>query len=169
MATKDGASGERALLVTLVDEAFNKSAWHGPNLRGAIRRVTPLQATWRPRPGRHNIAEIVVHCAYWKYAVRRRICGDKRGSFALKGSNWFELPQRIMKKQWTEYVALLDAEHMALREALATAPWAMLCTSSKGRTKGPAPHVYGIALHDAYHAGQIRTLKALHKPAKRPG
>ena len=47
--------------------------------------------------------------------------------------------------------------------------WLQLCTSSKGRTKGPAPHVYGIALHDTYHTGQIQTLKALHKQAKGAG
>lgn len=165
MATTGKVSGERTLLLTLVDEAFNKSAWHGPGLRGSIRRVTPQQATWRPRPGRRNIAEIVVHCAYWKYAVRRRLCGGKRGSFTLKGSNWFELPDRITKKGWTQYVAMLDAAHVALREAIATVSWAMLCTSSKARTKGPTPHVYGIALHDTYHTGQIQTLKALYKQA----
>ena len=166
MARKGDPSGERALLLKLLDEAFNKPAWHGPNLRGAIRRVTLEQAVWRPRRGRRNIAEIVVHCAYWKYAVRRRIRGGKRGSFALKGSNWFTVSSPMAKEQWREYLALLDAEHEALREAMATSPWEQLCATSKGRGKGPASHVFGITLHDTYHAGQIQTLKALYKQAK---
>lgn len=158
---------ERALLVRLIDEAFDKQAWHGPNLRGSIRRVVANQAAWRPRPGRRNIAEIVVHCAYWKYAVRRRIRGDKRGSFPLKGSNWFALPARLTQEDWRSYVALLDAEHRVLREAISTAPWARLTATSEGGTGKPAAHVHGVALHDVYHAGQIQFIKALHKQAVR--
>ena len=166
MTNEGGHSGVRGLLITLIDDAFNRSAWHGPNLRGAIRRVTPEQAVWRPRGDRRNIAELVVHCAYWKYAVRRRVSGGKRGSFTLKGSNWFVLPARMTKERWRSYVALLDAEHEALRATIRTAPWAHLCRSSQGPTDRPAGHVYGIALHDTYHAGQIQTLKARYKRAK---
>ena len=154
---------DRTLLLRWIEEGFSKKAWHGPNLRGAIRRVDARQATWRSARGRHNIAEIVVHCAYWKYAVRRRIRGDKRGSFVLNGSNWFAIPQRLSDIEWKRYVRLLDDEHAALREAVETASWSSLCLTKTGPGKGVAAHVYGVAMHDAYHAGQIQTLKALHK------
>ena len=162
-------SAERGLLLKLIEQSYNKEAWHGPNLKGATRRVGPAEAVWRPRPGSRNIAEIVVHCAYWKYAIRRRIRGDKRGSFALKGSNWFALPAKLTNNQWRELVALLDSEHGALLEAVASAPWARLVAKSGGRGE-PAAHVYGVAMHDTYHAGQVRTLKALYKraTAKKP-
>jgi uncharacterized damage-inducible protein DinB len=154
---------ERALLLRLIDEAFGRKAWHGPNLRGSVRRVDAVQAAWRPGRGRHSIAEIAVHCAYWKYAVRRRIRGDKRGSFPLHGSNWFAIPDRLTQSQWRAYLALLDEEHASLCEAVVTASWAQLCTSRQGTGKSPAAHVYGIALHDTYHTGQVQTLKALYK------
>ncbi len=124
------------------------------------------QAVWRPRPGRRGIAELVVHCAYWKYVVRRRIRGDKRGSFPLKGSNWFRLPPKLTKTQWGEYVALLAEEHRALRDAIAEAPWSALA-AERGDRRKPATHVYGAALHDTYHAGQIRTIRALYKQRTR--
>lgn len=165
MKQTTSASSQKALLVQLIDESYDHKAWHGPNLKGSIRRVSAEQAVWRPRRGRRNIAEIVVHCAYWKYAVRRRIRGDKRGSFPLKGSNWFELPAKLTQPKWREYVALLDTEHRALREAVAAAPWARLSQGSGGRNQPPAPHVHGIAMHDLYHVGQIQTIKALHKQA----
>jgi len=154
---------DRSLLLRCIEEGFSKKAWHGPNLRGAIRRVDATQATWRPASGRHNIAEIVVHCAYWKYAVRRRIRGDKRGSFVLNGSNWFALPRNLNKAQWRGYVKLLDAEHEALMQAVAEAPFTELCRTKSGPGKSIATHVYGVAMHDVYHAGQIQTLKALYK------
>ena len=81
-----------AVLVKALDEAFDRKGWHGANLRGSIRGMAADTAAWRPAPGRHNIWEIVVHAAYWKYAVRRRLLGEHRGRFAIKGSNWFERP-----------------------------------------------------------------------------
>src|SRR3984893_16201853 len=81
------------LILTLLGEAYEKRTWHGPNLKQSIRGVTAKQAAWRPGPGRHNIWELTVHAAYWKYAVRRRIEGGKRGSFVLKGSNFFARPE----------------------------------------------------------------------------
>ncbi|NUQ50463.1 MAG: ATP-binding cassette domain-containing protein, partial [Phycisphaerae bacterium] len=38
--------------------------------------------------GQRMKCEIALHAAYWKYVTRRRLRGDKRGSFPLKGSNW---------------------------------------------------------------------------------
>ncbi|HMF11570.1 MAG TPA: DinB family protein, partial [Gemmataceae bacterium] len=99
MSSKSSAS-EIDLLLFLLDQGYDKKAWHGPNLRGAIRRLSAAQAAWRPGPKRRSIAEIVVHAAYWKYAVRRRLRGDKRGSFPLKGSNWFSLPEPVTELDW---------------------------------------------------------------------
>ena len=77
------------MLLDFLDEAFDKKSWHGPNLRGSIRGVTAKQAAWRPGDDRHNIWELTLHAAYWKYVVRRRLSNEKRGSFALPGSNFF--------------------------------------------------------------------------------
>jgi hypothetical protein len=155
------SSTARAFLLRLLDEAYSKKAWHGPNLKGSIRRVTPELAGWRPRNGRKCIAEIVLHCAYWKYATRRRIRGDKRGSFVLKGSNWFDVPSRLSEASWREYSRILDKEHETLRQAIVDAPASSLMSAT--RSGVIADHIQGVALHDLYHAGQIQTLKALKK------
>ena len=155
------ANNQASLLLRVFDEAYNRKAWHGPNLRGAIRRVDEKQAAWRPGPGRHSIADIVIHCAYWKYTVRRLIADGKRGSFRLKGSNWFELPAKLSAEQWREYVAWLDEEHALLREAIGSARLDRALGAGKTGTIGS--RVYSIAMHDVYHAGQIQTLKALQK------
>lgn len=152
---------EIALLLHLVDEAYGKKAWHGPNLRGAIRGMSAAVASWRPQLKRRSIAEIVVHAAYWKYAVRRRLRGDKRGSFPLKGSNWFELPSPLRDDQWREYAAILDAQHRALRETVAAFPAARLYRRSPGSRYTAMELICGIASHDVYHAGQIQILKRL--------
>jgi len=154
---------ERILLLKLVDEGFSAKAWHGPTLRAAIRRVDEKLGAWRPAKGRHNIAEIVVHCAYWKYTVRRRLRGEKRGSFAFKGSNWFKTSEKLTKTQWRDFVALLDAEHQAMVHTIEDASWSELCRTKKGPGQHISSGVFGIAMHDVYHAGQIQTIKALTK------
>ncbi|MBK8267294.1 MAG: hypothetical protein IPK83_02925, partial [Planctomycetes bacterium] len=65
-------ASEIQLLLALLDDAFNGKAWHGPNLRGILRGVSPADTTRRPLNEKHSIADLAVHCAYWKYAARRR-------------------------------------------------------------------------------------------------
>src|SRR5262249_10567498 len=109
------ANPELALLIRLFDEAYSRKAWHGPNLRGSIRGITAEEAAWRPAAKRHCIAESVTHAAYWKYAVRRQLAGGDRGSFALKGSNWFPVRRPFDAASWSGCVRLLNDEHRALR------------------------------------------------------
>jgi DinB superfamily len=144
------------LILTLLDEAYEKQTWHGPNLRQAIRGVTAKQAAWRPGPGLHNIWEETLHAAYWKYAVRRRIEGGKRGSFALKGSNFFPRPEpgKSNEAAWRADKKLLEREHRALRSAISKA----LPTPRGAKLRR---QLYGVAFHDVYHAGQIRLLRRL--------
>jgi hypothetical protein len=152
---------EIALLLNLLDQAYAHKSWHGPNLKGSIRGLSAAQAAWRPHPDRHCIADIVVHAAYWKYVVRRRLRGDKRGSFPLTGSNWFTLPAPLAEKAWRDYAALLESEHRALREAVAELPHDQLHCMPPGSKVSNVTLIEGIAFHDIYHAGQIQLLKRL--------
>jgi len=144
------------LVLALLDEAYLRKTWHGPNLRQSLKGVSAKQAAWRPAPGRHNIWELALHCAYWKYAVRRRIEGEKRGSFALKGSNFFARPEKgkAIESTWRADLALLEREHQALEAAIRRA-------LKTARAKKLLPAMYGVAFHDIYHAGQIRLLRRL--------
>lgn len=151
------------LLLRIIDEAYERKAWHGPNLRGSIRGLTAQQAAWRPEEDRHNIWEIVVHAAYWKYAVRRRLLREKRGLFPLKGSNWFSLPKTTIDEAWRQHAELLGEMHRTMRDAVATLSSKDLQTKPVGSSVSNRTMIQGIALHDVYHAGQIQLLKRLQK------
>lgn len=152
------------LLVDLLDEAFDHKSWHGTTLLGSIRGVTARRALWRPSPKRHNIWELTVHAAYWKYAVRRRITGEKRGTFAYDGSNWFTRPETGVRRSpaWKADVRLLMDEHRRLRDAVVALNPLALSRPIPGKRYSVAFVVRGIAAHDLYHAGQIQLLKRLH-------
>jgi hypothetical protein len=161
MRKVDAALG---LLLDGLDEAFDRRSWHGTNLRGSLRGLTARQAAWRPGPGRHNIWEIAVHTAYWKYVVRRVIIGAKRGTFPLRGSNWF-LREGGDAVAWRRDLQLLADQHRQLREAVAAFPAGRLQLSTRKRAFTYAGLIRGVAAHDLYHAGQIQLLKRLRVTA----
>ncbi len=166
-----------ALLLRILDEAYEKKAWHGPNLKGTLRGVGVQEAVWRPAPDRHNVWELALHAAYWKYASWRRLTGEKRGAFPVTGSNWFVRPEpapqpsprgrgretSATEKAWRADLALLDEQHRRLRAAVEKIPVRRLSTVSRGSRHRIDTLVYGIAAHDVYHAGQIQLVKRLYR------
>ena len=139
----------RDVLLRIVDEAYDKRSWHGTNLRGSIRGLTPAAAAWRPARNRHNIWELVVHAAYWKYAVRRRLLGEKRGSFPLQGSNWWVRPVTGVPAaaQWRGDLRLLADMHKALRQTLVELPEPLLSRRAPRSPFDNLSLVSGIAAH----------------------
>ena len=152
-------------LLALLDEAYDRRAWHGTNLRGAIRRVEPHQVTWRPGPGRHNVWELVVHAAYWKYVVRKRVSGMPRGGFPLAGTNFYPRDGPFDQARWQADLDLLADQHRQLRAAVAALEDTDLDRQAGG--KPLAWTIRGAAAHDLYHAGQIQLLKTLAPPSRR--
>lgn len=160
-----------ALLLRLLDEGYDRPAWHGPNLRASVRRVDAATAAFRPAPGRKNVWEHAVHAAYWKYTVRRRLTGEKRGSFPIDGSNWFERPDpecgpADRADAWKADLKLLDDTHRSLRAAVAALDPAALDRVTPGGKIATARVIHGAAMHDIYHAGQIALLKRLAADAR---
>ena len=150
-------------LLVLLDTAYNQASWHGPNLRGSLRGVSLDAAAWRPQPGAHNVWELLVHAAYWKYVVWRRLTGAARGSFPLEGSNFFERPAARTAAAWRSDLRLLDAVHGDLRVAVAATRPRDLGVRLPGSKVTRLRLITGAAAHDVYHAGQIQLLKKLYK------
>jgi uncharacterized damage-inducible protein DinB len=150
----------RDVLLAQLDQAFDRRSWHGTNLRGSVRGLEAIIAAWRPRRGRHNIREIVVHAAYWKYAVRRRLAGEKRGSFPLEGSDWFAR-EGADEKAWQADVRLLEDCHRKLKAVVAALEPGDL--ARRTGTVTVLALVSGIVAHDLYHAGQIQLIKRFRR------
>jgi PAS domain-containing protein len=149
--TKESAN---QLILKLLEEGYQRKTWHGPNLKQSLKGVSAQEAAWRAAPGRHNIWELALHSAYWKYAVRRKLEGAKRGSFVLRGSNFFVRPEtgKDTEAAWRADLAILDKEHRALVNSVRQ--FLRKPVSAKGLRM-----LYGVAYHDVYHAGQIRLLR----------
>ena len=126
-----------------------------------MRGVTDKEALWRPGRGRHNIWEIVLHTAYWKCMVRRRLAHDPAIAFPRSGNNWPGLPDRPTTAAWNDDRKLLQQEHDRLRRVIARFDPTLLGRRGWRSKWRNAQDIYGIASHDLYHAGQVQLLRRL--------
>ncbi|MFQ5530197.1 MAG: DinB family protein [Gemmatimonadota bacterium] len=143
--------------------------WHGgPTVLGALRGVTPEQASWKPLADRHSIWELALHVAYWNYAVERRITGAPRGGFPRSPSNWPRPGGKPSLSAWEEDRGLVRECHDSLVEVLSAFDPSRLDLVAGGKANTTyADLITGIMLHDTYHAGQIQILKRLGRAVLR--
>lgn len=149
-----------ALLLEILDHAFDRVSWHGPNLGGAIRGVDAALAS-RRLPGRKSLWEQTLHAAYWKRIVLNKIAGTER--FPRAGSNWPKMPDAPTEQVWRDDVLLLQEIHSKLRSAVASLDPARLDDPKLRRM------IHGAAFHDIYHAGQMRLIRKMLKEKKPKG
>lgn len=151
------------LLLEIIDQAFDRRAWHGTTLKGALRGLDPETAAWKPKPDRHSIWELLLHAAYWKYIVRRHVVDDDTLKFERSPSNWPRVPDPPTKAALKKDIAYLTQEHKLLREAVARLSGRAL-DRRVGKIRIPISMlVHGVAAHDLYHTGQIQLLKRLRR------
>ncbi len=149
------------LLLRIGDEAFDRKAWHGTTLRGSLRGLSVERAVWRPNAQRHNIWELILHTAYWKYIIRRRLTRDMTLKFPRSPSDWPAPPKKPTMKELKADISLLQDQHTLLREAITQFPATQLQRRAPESQWTYAEHIHGIAAHDLYHTGQIQLLKRL--------
>lgn len=146
-------------LIDNLDRAYRGPSWHGTALRGTLRGLSPADARWRPGADRNCVWDLLLHAAYWKYVVRRKLTGEQRGSFPRDGANFPALPEPADAAAWQADLALLDDQHAQLRAAIAAIdPGTLLQKRGSWRL---VDYAHGAAAHDLYHAGQINLLKRL--------
>ncbi len=138
-------------------------AWHGgPTPVGAVRDVSAEAAHWTPAPGRASIWGLTLHIAYWKYTIRRHLVREPIPRFPRHPANFPAVPRRADETLWQADRALLATEHRLLAEAIdafSLGKFGHIPAAGKRWTFGRM--LIGVAMHDAYHTGQIQLLKRL--------
>ena len=144
----------------VLQEGFGPGAWHGPDLKAALADVTAALAFWRPAAGRHNIAEIALHHAYYVRSVRAQLSGVQPEPFVVEGEDWFDAGDE-RRLAWTSIQETVESEQARLR--------AVVGDIEAGRLNATMTAdecfalVLGITCHAVYHAGQIQLIKRLHE------
>jgi hypothetical protein len=146
------------LLARVIEEGYGPGAWHGPDLKAALTDVSPKLAFWRPAPGRHSIAEIALHHAYFVRSVISQLSGEPPKPFVMEGEDWFALPD-AGRLTWADILGVVEAQQQALVATVAKVAAGRLRPPSGDLT--PFDLVLGITCHAIYHAGQVQLIKRL--------
>lgn len=147
-----------AFLTRILDEGYGPGAWYGADLRAAVGAVRATDAFTRPAKGRHNVAEVALHAAFWANEATSRLTGAPRAALPLDGEDWFEVND-AGTLAWERIVAELDAAQQRLRQAVSE-----VASGARTSPLGEAERfdlVIGITGHAAYHAGQIQLIKKM--------
>ena len=149
----------RALLIEPLDEVYRGPAWHGPSVREALRGVTAAQAAASPVPERNSIWDLVLHLAHGRHLLIERLL-DTTLDFPrqIREPWWPVRHPDTSEEAWARDLSLLDEYHVKLVDAIAQASDAQLARVPDGADQDLARQLLGMAVHDAYHAGQIRLI-----------
>jgi len=142
----------------VLNEGYGPGAWYGSDMKAAVADVTAAQAYARPAKGRHNIAEVALHHAYWAGQIESKLTGAAAGQFPLSGEDWFEL-NSDKALDWKTIRATLDAAQERLARTVTAVSAGT--KASPLNEKEQFDLVLGITGHAAYHAGQIQLIKKL--------
>lgn len=156
MLTPDDLS--QAVLVAAAGDA-----WYGASTAELLEGISQEEASSRPIPGAHSIAEIVHHMASWAAEVERRLAGGepippREGDWPAGTEGhavcWSELLDGWLRAN--EALAARIAEFEAARwsDHIGGERDAPLGT---GVTYGEM--ILGVVQHNAYHSGQIALLR----------
>ncbi len=151
-------------ILNLLQPAKGKRLWYGgATAAGSLRGVGCDEAAWPPAPGRHSIWGLVLHLAYWKYAVRRILEDSPKGTFPRKPSNWPAVPTAD-EQTWKKDRRLLVEEHAQLLTVIrGFHPGRLDEIASGSGSYRYCDLMFGVSTHDLYHTGQIQLIKRLYR------
>ena len=150
--------------LTAYDPPTGKRLWYGgASLFGSLRGVSAGQAAWKAPGHAHSVWQLLLHCAYARYNVRRLFEGGvERGGFPRPGGYWARLPDVQDVASWKADMALLKQEHARLAEAVRLFDPARLDEQAT-QEHSFIDLLWGIVMHDLYHVGEMQVLKKLYE------
>ena len=144
-----------------IADAYRKvtvaGAWYGPSVAELLARITPEQATTKPRGGTHSVAELLQHLLLWNERIR-------------KTNESCPMPKWEAEKEWAEaaipwsdLIQRWNKSRDLLEERMRNFPVEDLGKQTPGRTYPYEFMLNGIVQHTIWHAGQIAMVHSMVK------
>lgn len=127
----------------------DKQEWFVP-LKNALDGVTAEQADWRDSSTNHSIGQLAHHLLFWNKRLLLSFNGKPVDEF--KGDNT-ETFTAFSAETWDKTVASLDSVMTAIDKTIADA--------DETRVKELYPTIANMNVHNAYHTGQIISVRKL--------
>ena len=161
--TQNDRESPKAMLLELLRSSYDRFAWHGPNIRQAIDGVALEQVRWRPQDDAPawNIHEVTLHVADVMQDCAVTLFGAREVRRVDRSA--FPLARVVDEAEWTSVRDFLQRSYALLDEGLSAMQASRLTDMSPstayGRRWTVSEFLQGVALHNAYHAAQIVSLR----------
>jgi uncharacterized damage-inducible protein DinB len=138
---------------TLIENVYEKNAWHGPSLKGAIKDITQDQGI-KKLDNTHTMIGLVSHLTSWQ----RNVINKLTGNINYKMTNSLKFPSDT---NWATVNTKLENSQKDILASIKKFPeensYDLVPSTKHAYTYHTLPH--GIIYHDIYHAGQIMTIR----------
>jgi hypothetical protein len=147
----------KSVLLAQLRSTHNKAEWFVP-VNTAVAGMTPEQARWIPKsegpknpaPEDHSVGMIAYHLLYWNTHALAQLKGEKVPPPTSDNNETFN---KFDATSWAETVKKLDENLTALEQLVEGADDAKMAAI--------ANTIAHISAHNAYHTGQIVTIRKL--------
>ena len=151
---------DRSLILSLLAESYAGPAWHGPSVVESLTGVDSKSALHRVGPHRHSIWELVLHLAHGRHILIERLLDAKISDFprVIQAPWWPVPPVDTTESAWLVDRDLLDDYQERLLDAIRSASVDQLARVPDRSELSVGRQLLDMALHDTYHAGQIKLI-----------
>lgn len=151
---------DRSLILSLLAESYAGPAWHGPSVVESLTGVDSTSALHRVGPHRHSIWELVLHLAHGRHILIERILNEAITPFPrpINEPWWPVAPTDTSETAWLVDRDLLDDYQERLLDVTRSATCDQLARVPERAKFTVARQLVDMALHDTYHAGQIKLI-----------
>jgi uncharacterized damage-inducible protein DinB len=149
----------RDVIINELEEVYRGPAWHGPSLLEALNEVDASAAARRFGGSNNSIWDLVGHLTHGRHLLIERLTQttfDFPG--AVREPWWPVAKEDLSEASWRQDLRLLDEYHERLIASIRAATHAQLARVPAPGDQSLAQQLLGMAVHDAYHAGQIRLI-----------
>ena len=154
---------DHAALIRQIVATHDGEPWYGSSRMSLLKGLRYTQAAAQPVPGGHSIWGLVLHMTAWTNEVRRRLAGHAPAEPAE--GDWPPVTE-VSASAWEAARQSLENSHQQLvaeMKAMPESRWHEMVGELHQPALGTGLDVegmlIGLAQHDAYHAGQIATLR----------
>ena len=113
----------------------------------------------KPAGAEHSIRRIAAHLVFWQDLYLERLAGAERPSPPHDAAGWPGADAPRDERDWKALVARFTDGLARASAAIDAAPLGMTLPKWGGRTRFAA--INGVALHNAYHLGQVVQLRRM--------
>ena len=142
-------------IITMLQNAFDGSAWHGASVMDILNRVTPELAIKKSKHI-HRICELVSHMTTWRIYALKQLLGEYEYDVSQK-ENWKEF-STLDESTWVQTKRELVDSQQLLIEALQNISDEKLDDPVHGKSFSYYTMIHGVIQHDLYHLGEIALL-----------